>query len=428
MGTWTNWAGDQACVPARVETPTSREHLAEVVARAAADGLRVKVPGSGHSFTAAALTGGVMVRTDRLDRVLEVDLDRHRVRVEAGIVLADLNVALDRHGLALPNLGDIDHQTLAGAIATATHGTGARLPNLAAQVVALELVTGDGTVHQLTGGDDLLAARVAIGALGAVTAVTLQCVPAFVLHRVDEPRPVDDVLADLDALADDNDHFEFFVFPGADTALTIRRNRTDQPPRPRGRVEEFVNERVLQNVLGDVLMKVTRARPALIPAFARLATRLLSEGEYVDRSFRVFASRRDIRFTEMEYAVPRADGPRVVRQVLDLLARQEHPTAFPVEVRVVRGDDALLSPTHARDSVYVAVHQYRGMAWQPLFTAVEAIMTDVGGRPHWGKRHQLTYEQLRPRYPRFDDFLAVRDRLDPDRVFANHYTETVLGP
>lgn len=423
---WSNWAGDQVCVPTEVVSPRSRDELAEAVAAATANGQRVKVPGSGHSFTAAAMTGGVMVRADHLTRVLDVDRDGQRVRVEAGIVLADLNRELDRVGLALPNLGDIDRQTIAGATATATHGTGAGLRNISAQVVAVELVSADGTVHEISGGDDLLAARVSIGALGAITALTLQCVPAFVLHRVDTPMPVDDVLADFDQLADDNDHFEFFVFPHADTALTIRRNRTETAPRPRGRVDEFVNEVVLQHHLGDLLLKATRARPSLIPHLSRVATRLLSEGEYVDRSFRVFASRRDIRFTEMEYAVPRDLGPDVVRRVLAVVG--QHPTAMPVEVRVVRGDEALLSPTHGRDSVYVAVHQYTGMPWQPLFTAVEEVMGDVDGRPHWGKRHQLDHTVLAERYPRFGDFLAVRDRLDPDRVFANAYTERVLGP
>lgn len=425
---WTNWAGDQTCVPTRVERPNDTAGVVAAVEGAVADGLTVKVPGAGHSFTSAAMTSGVHLHVDALDRVLDVDRDTGRVRVGAGIVLRELNQRLDGFGLALPNLGDIDHQTIAGAIATATHGTGAGLQNISAAVVGVELVTAAGEVVEIEDGDDLRAARVAVGALGVVTAVTLQCVPAFVLHRVDEPVPVDDVLDGLDELAAANDHFEFFVFPGADQALTVRRNRTDRAPQPRSRFDEVVNERFLQNVVGDWLLRLTRARPAITPSFTKLATRLMAEGEYVDKSFRVFASERDIRFTEMEYAVPRAVGMDVLRQVLDLAGRRPLPSAMPIEVRVVQGDDALLSPTHERDSVYIAVHQYRGVAHEPWFAPVEAIMRANDGRPHWGKRHTRTADDLRPAYPRFDDFLAVRDRLDPDRTFANAYTTRVLGP
>ena len=175
------------------------------------------------------------------------------------------------------------------------------------------------------------------------------------------------------------------------------------------------------------MFSLTKLRPALIPSASRLAARLLGEGEYVDDSFRVFCTDRRVRFTEMEYAVPRAHGPDVVRAILDLIRRDGIQTAMPIECRVVAGDDALLSPTHDQDSFYIAVHQYRGMSWEPYFRAVEALLRDAGGRPHWGKRHHMDAADVRARYPRSDDFLAVRDRLDPERVFTNDYTTRVLG-
>jgi len=425
--TFRNWAGDQACVPTSIVMPASVDEVVDVVTHAADGGETVKVVGSGHSFTAAALTAGTMIRLDALDRLVEADPASGMVRVEAGIPLHRLNTVLHRLGLALPNLGDIDRQTIAGAIATATHGTGAARFNISAQVVAAQVVTADGQIREVEDGDDLLATRVHLGALGAVTAVTLQCVPAFVLHRIDTPVPLDRVLADFDELADTNDHFEFFVFPGGDTALTIRRNHTDQPPAPRNRIAEFVAEDLVQNRLGNRLLQLTGAIPRLYPTASKVASRFLSEGEYIDHSHRVFASHRDIRFTEMEYAVPRAAGPAMVERVLAWLHDSRFPVAMPIEVRVVAGDDALLSPSHQRDSVYIAVHQYRGLPWQPYFQAVEAIAAEFGGRPHWGKRHHLDAATLRERYPRFDDFLAVRDRFDPNRVFANAYTRQVLG-
>ena len=427
MTEWRNWAGDQTCHPAAFHSAGSLGELADIVGTAAVDGHRVRVRGSGHSFSPAVLTDGVLVDIDGMKRVLDVDVASGLVRVEAGITLRDLNEQLDTHGLALPNLGDIDRQTIAGAIATGTHGTGATLPNISAQVESLDLVAADGTTRTLDGGDDLLAARVNLGALGAVATVTLRTVPAFVLHRTDDTMPLDRVLEDFDGHADENDHFEFFVFPYATTALTIRRNRTDAEPAPRGRLHQLVNEELIGNRVADLLLRLTRARPSLIPRFSAIASRVMDEGDYVDKSFRVFASPRDIRFTEMEYAVPRARGPEAVRAVMDLIERERIPVAMPIECRVVAGDDALLSPAHGRDSVYIAVHQYRGMDHVPYFTAVEEILRSVGGRPHWGKRHNLDAAATADLYPRLPDFLAVRDRLDPERVFSNEWTTAVLG-
>jgi L-gulonolactone oxidase len=430
---WRNWAGDQACTPASVQRPRTRDELIEAIGRAVAAGRTVKVPGSGHSFTEAALTDGVMVDLSNLGRVLDADVSSGLVRVEGGIVLRQLNRELHARGLAMANLGDIDKQTISGAISTATHGTGTRLVNISAQVVAVELVTASGEVVELRpedadGGTALRAARVGIGALGAISAVTLRTVPAFALHRVDEPLPLDRVLGDFDALADANDHFEFFVFPYTDQALTIRRNRTDASLRPRSRLNVLINETVMQNKVGDWLFRLTRRWPALIPRLTKISARFLSEGDYIDHSFEIFSSERTIRFTEMEWAIPRADGPRAVRRVLDWIASERYPVAFPLECRVVAADDALLSPSFDRDTFYIAVHQYRGMEWRPYFEAVQSIMGEYSGRPHWGKRHMLDAGVLATRYPRFGDFLAVRDRLDPGRTFANAYTERCLGP
>jgi FAD-linked oxidoreductase len=430
MPEWRNWTGDQVCDPVSVARPRSRDELADLIREAAAGEQTVKVRGSGHSFTGAALTDGVMIDLGAMNRVLDADTASGLVRVQGGISINELSLELDRLGLAMANLGDIDKQSITGAISTATHGTGAKLQNISAQVRAVELVTGSGEVVELTADSDpdgLLAARVSIGALGAVSSVTLQAVPAFALHRIDEPRPLDEVLARIDELAAQNDHFEFFVFPYTDKALTIRRNRTSEKLRPRSELSVLINERFLQNTVGEWLLQLTRRRHALIPRLTKLSAVLLSEGDYIDQSFRIFSSERGIRFTEMEYAIPRANGPEAVRRVLDWISSERYPVAFPIECRLVAPDDALLSPAHARETWYLAVHQYRGMEWRPYFDAVEAIMGEYGGRPHWGKRHSLDHRVLAERYPRFRDFLTVRERFDPGRVFANEYTRRRLG-
>ncbi len=428
---WRNWAGDQVCAPQERLRPRSREELAEAIAAAAAAGRKVSVAGSGHSFTETAMTDGTMVDAGAFSGVIDADRSSGLVKVGGGTVLAELNEELHRLGLAMENLGDIDRQTVAGAIATGTHGTGAKLRNISSQVEGMELVLADGSLRELsaTGDPDLLrAARVSIGALGAVTAVTLRCVPAFTLHRVDTPCPREEVFDSFQQRADEHDHFELFTFPYADSALVLERNHTDGPPRPRGKAAAFLNDVVLENWALEAISAAGKLFPRGIPSFSRLAAWLASGSKSTDRSDRIFANERRVRFTEMEYGVPREHGPEAARRVIEWVRSNRYPVFFPIEMRVTAADDALLSPSHERDTAYIAVHQYRGMEWRPYFEAVEAIMNEYGGRPHWGKRHFQTAATLAERYPRWADFQAARDQLDPGRVFGNEYAERVLGP
>jgi FAD-linked oxidoreductase len=366
------------------------------------------------------------VLLDRLHRVLDVDPASGLVRVEAGITLHVLRERLAALGLALENLGDVDAQTLAGALATGTHGTGARLRNLGAAVVGMQVVSAAGEVLELDGGDLLRAARVSVGALGVVTEVTLRCVPAFTLRGVDAPAPLDEVLATVDERAAAHRHFELYVFPHARTALTRTNDVVDEPPQPRGRGRAYAEDVLLTNHVLHAVCLAGRAVPRAIPALNRFAARAAGSRVRVDRSDRVFASPRLVRFTEMEYALPRAalaDALPVIKATAE-----RHPVNFPIEVRFVAGDDALLSPAFGRDTAYVAVHAFRGMPWGPYFRAVEEIAEALGGRPHWGKRHFQTAATLAPRYPGWERFGAVRAELDPAGLFANAYTDRVLGP
>jgi L-gulono-1,4-lactone dehydrogenase len=430
MVEWRNWAGDQSCAPAEVVRPRDRDELAAAVVRAAEAGRTVSVAGSGHSFTGAAMTGGTMIHVEALGGVIDADPATGLVKVGGGTVLADLNEELARLGLAMENLGDIDRQTIAGAISTGTHGTGAKLRNISAQVEELELVLADGSVRELDGEEpDLLrAARVGVGALGAISAVTLRCVPAFTLHRVDSRHPRDEVLDTFDERAVAHEHFELFTFPYADSALVLERNRVDAPPRPRGRAAAWLNDVVLENWALGALSATSRALPRAIPALSRLAAALASGSRATDRSDRIFANERRVRFTEMEYGVPREHGPEAARRVIEWVRANRYPVFFPIEMRVTAADDAHLSPSHQRDTTYIAVHQYKGMEWRPYFEAVEEIMNDYNGRPHWGKRHFQTAETLAPRYPAWTQFQAARDALDPTRTFTNDYAQRVLGP
>ena len=421
---WTNWARSHHCAPAHHLRPRNRAEVAAAVAAAR----RVRVAGSGHSFTGAVLTDDTLLSLDGLDRVLDADRASGLVRVEAGITLAALSDALDGLGLALPNLGDIAAQTLGGAIATATHGTGARHPNLSAQVEALDLVLAGGEERTLTraDGDLLRAARVGLGTLGAVVTVTLRCVPAFSLRGVDGPEPLEDVLADLQERADRHAHFEFWTFPHSPLALTRTNTPTDAPPEPPSRAREWVGEVLVDNGAFELVCRLGRRFPAAIPALNRFAAGAATRRERVDRSHRVFASPRLVRFTEMEHAIPRARAEEAVRAVKEILER--HPVSFPLELRFAAADDALLSPAFERDSAYVAVHAFTGMPWEAPFREVEALLAGWGGRPHWGKRSFLGAAELAPRYPGWEAWQAARAELDPDGVFTNRWAERTVGP
>ncbi|MCV7315473.1 FAD-binding protein [Mycolicibacillus parakoreensis] len=424
---WRNWSGTQGCTPTAVARPTSQAELVETVAAAARRGQPVRAVGSGHSFTDCACTDGVMIDMTGLGRVLDADPVSGLVTLEGGATLRSLGARLATYGLGLANQGDIDAQTITGATATATHGTGARFPNLSAQLASLRLVTAAGEVVDVDDGDDLLAARVSLGALGVISEVTVQAVPLYTLHRRDERRPLAETLDRLDESADDNDHFEFFLFPYTETALTRTTARSVAEPTPTAAWKRRLHTGVENGGLG-LICRVGRLLPAAAPRLNRLITAMMTPATVCDHAYKVYATERKVKFTEMEYALPRRHAREAIERVVAVIRRRRWPILFPIEVRFAAADDALLSTAHHRDTCYIAVHQYRGMEFEEFFRTVEQIMDEYAGRPHWGKYHFQTAETLRERYPAFDRFTAVRDRLDPQRVFANDYTRRVLGP
>ncbi|MCU1642493.1 MAG: gulO [Nocardia sp.] len=426
---WANWAGDQGCAPASIADPGTPEEVAAVLARAEAAGHTVRVAGSGHSFTDTVLTDGTLMRLNKLDKILAVDRATGRVRVEAGATLNAVSNALHPMGLAFPNLGDIDVQSVAGATATGTHGTGAKLQNLSAALQSVELMLADGSrveLNEQTDPDGWRAARVNVGALGVITAATLQMVPSFVLEGVERPVPVEEVLEDLDTYVDGNEHFEFYMFAHSPLAMTKRNNQVQLPEQPRGKAVDWFSDILMTNYTFDALCKLTRRNPSLIPYVQRAAAFAGSYRRQVERSYRVFATTRLFRFTEMEYAIPREHSVDAIREIRDVA--KHFDTVMPIEVRWVAPDDAFLSPAGGRDTCYIAVHQYQGMDYEPYFRACERVFDRYNGRPHWGKRHFQTAETLSQRYPEWEKFAEVRKRFDPQGRFTNAYIERVLGP
>ena len=424
----SNWARNQRCVPDAVHQPASTNEVARIVRQAHETGQRVKVIGAGHSFTATAMTDGVMLRLDNMTQILSVDREAGQVHVQAGATLHDFCRELHNYGLALPNLGDIDVQSIAGAISTATHGTGSGLGNLATNVVAMTLVNGKGEIVELNEGDPRISiAAVGVGALGVVCEVVLQCVPSFRLHAYETIEYLDDLLDDIPSFAESADHAEFFWMPGARRCQVKRNQRTTEDIQRPGKVAYFRDKYVAENLAFGTVCRVGRRWPSLAPRIAKLVSSSVSERDLIDDSFRVFASPRLVRFVEMEYGIPLECLPEAVQRVREVTKHLSFPSLFPIEVRVSAADDIALSTGFGRLNGWVAVHQYVGAPYESYFQQVADIMDSYGGRPHWGKMHYLNAAQLCERYPRWGEFQELRVALDPDGTFRNEYVDRVLG-
>jgi len=430
---WTNWAGIYGCSPRIIESPASEVEIVAIVRAAADRGERVKVIGSGHSFTDIGCTEGCLIKLDRYNKVLEVDREARTVRAQAGVTILELSEALAQFGLAMENMGDVGYQTISGAISTATHGTGERFRNISSQVVGATLVLASGQILECSPDEEpevFKAAQVGLGAIGVLSTVTLRCVPAYNVRSVQEPRRIDELLENFDELCARNDHFEFFWWPHTQVAQTIANTRTMDPAPENERRAGFgayVNDILLENHAFGMIQKAARMRRSWIPHLAGFTARTMSRKVVTDRSDHIFANERLVRFAEMEYAVPRDQLVPAVQEIRAMIERTGFLISFPVEVRAVAADDIPLSPAYGRPTGYVAVHVYHKFEYEPYFREVEAIMNEHEGRPHWGKLHFQTAATLKPRYPMWYQFLAVRRRLDPTGMFANAYTDRVLG-
>jgi FAD/FMN-containing dehydrogenase len=386
---WTNWSGNVRVPDATVTVPENVDALADAVARARLEGGTLRIVGAGHSFVPFWQPGDRLVSLARLSGI--VAEHGQRVSFGAGTGLAEVGPLLAERGLALANMGDIDRQSLAGAISTGTHGTGITLGSLSSQVSALELMRSDGERHRVEEREALAAARVSLGLLGIVTQVTLEAVPLYGLHernRVQSTEACIDVLAELVGA---HRHIEFWWVPREDHCIVKTLDPIAVPAEPR---------------LDDVPFGTS--------------------GERWGACYRVFPSERAIRFNEMEYAVPAEHGIACFGALRQRILREFPKLPWPIEYRLVAGDDGWLSPTQGRTVATLSVHQGADRPWQPLFDCAEPVLREHGGRPHWGKLHRMTAASLAPLYPRLGAFAARCRAADPDGLFRNAWLEALL--
>jgi FAD-linked oxidoreductase len=428
---WRNWGRNQVVAPKSRVFAKSVAEVQETIVAAVVDGRQLRAVGAGHSFSSIAVAPSVQLDLAGLSGLISIDLDRSRATFAAGTKLHDAGALLAEHGLAMQNLGDIDTQTLSGAISTGTHGTGGAFGGIATQVVGATLALANGellTVDESQNTHLLPAVQVGLGALGVLVEVTLQCVPSFLLEAIEIPEDLDAVLEALPERVAAVDHFEFYWFPHTKVALTKTNTRlpSTSPTVSIPPLKRWLDDTILGNRVFAVTCAVGHTLPAVVPAINRLATKGVAQRTYTEASTSVFASPRTVRFVEQEYAVPAETVPEVLRQINSLIERRGWKISFPLEVRFAAADDTWLSTAFGRKTGYIAIHRYFRDNPREYFSAVEEICRAVGGRPHWGKMHTQKARQLAVSYPQFNEFRAVRESLDPGHLFTNGYIRTVL--
>ncbi|MFD0674042.1 D-arabinono-1,4-lactone oxidase [Cohnella sp. GCM10027633] len=426
---WRNWSGIVQTTPREVYYPGTIEEIADLVSRCRKEGRKLRVVGSGHSFTAIAASDDVLLSLDRMQGIASVDAAAGAVTVWAGTKLKLLGELLHAEGFAQENLGDIDVQSIAGAISTGTHGTGIAFGTLATQVVGLTVVAGTGDVISCTEASHpelFKALQVSIGSLGVIAQVTLRLRPSYRLRYESSRVPLTECLDRLPELKAAHRNFEFYWFPYAEPCQLKMMNETDEPVTSR-KVRDYVSDVLLENAVFGALSGLARRVPPLSATVSRLCASAVPTSRKVEASHRVYATTRLVKFNEMEYNIPADAMADVIREMRETMAREKHRVHFPIECRYVQADDIWLSPAYGRDSAYIAVHMYRGMPHERYFADMEKIFLRYGGRPHWGKLHTLEADRLSAAYPMWEKFGRVRDEMDPDGILLNGYLRRVFG-
>lgn len=421
MTQWRNWSGSVTAHPAQIAKPRTEAELANIVSAAR----KVRVVGAGHSFMPLCETDGALISLSELEGELEISADRSRVWAPAGWSLAKLTAALWEEGLSLINQGDVNPQSLAGAIGTGTHGTGAALGSLSTTARAFRLMQADGgvvTCDAAQNPDLFQAARLSLGLVGIATRIEIDVLPAYHLEERVESHPFEYVAERWDELVANNRHVEFFVFPYGEQAILKILN----PAPSEGPLKQL-------NDMDDRAFRMVCDLCATFPFLTRRLQPLIVKPGIRQRrvgpAFQIFPSERSVRFEEMEYEIPISSGWEALREAIAYIRKRKLPITFPFEFRAIAADDIWLSPFHAGPCISISAHQYAKMPWRDFFAGIEPIFRTHGGRPHWAKRHTLTKADVDALYPSAERFRAVRAARDPQAKFANaHLTSLFVEP
>ncbi len=426
---WSNWSGSVICTPRQIFYPRSIEEVITIMRRTKNAGKYLRIVGSGHSFTPLAHTDQILLSLDQLTGVESINEQEQTVTVWAGTKLRALGGELAELGYAQENLGDIDAQSIAGAISTGTHGTGIQFGSLSTQAVAFTIVTSEGNILECSTSKNqevYRAAQLSLGLLGVIVKITLRVVPSYRLHQRTFQMELDECLNQLEQLRLENRNFEFFWFPYTKKVQIKLLNKTDAEASETNKWTEFKTI-VLENWLFGFVSHLCRIYPKLSKNISKLSANGIPSIEKIGLSHHIYATPRLVRFNEMEYFIPIEQLEIVLREIDATIEQEQFAVHFPIEVRFVKGDDIWLSPAYQRDSAVIAVHMFKGMPDGAYFKAMETIFLRYGGRPHWGKKHSLTKERAEKLYPMWKDFLKLRALFDPYNTFLNPYLSKLFA-
>lgn len=428
MSVVSNWGGNLRFRPDQLLKPANSQEIMSIVKDAITTGKKIRTIGSGHSWTGLIATDQILVSLDNYKGILRTD-DPNSVIVKSGTKIKELGELLAANQLGLENLGDIDVQSIAGAISTGTHGTGINFGSIATQIVEMKIINGHG--DEVTCSDTInphifKAAQVSLGALGIITEMKFRCLPAYKLYYQAKKENLHEVMQKLERTNSENRNFEFYWFPYSNIVQTKYSNATDKEVIEPG-FGNFINDIVIENGLLKVVSEIVKIFPSLAPAVSKLSAKAVSDSTRLNWSHKVYATTRMVKFSEMEYNIPITCFKDVVLEVAELVERKRFKTNFPTENRFVQADDIYLSPAYNRTSAYIAAHVYKGMEYKAYFDALESVFINNNGRPHWGKMHTRKHDYLSNVYPRWNDFLSIREMMDPKCIFINDHLKDLLG-
>lgn len=426
---WQNWAGNVQCSPSEILRPETEAQIVEIIAAASAGGRRVRIAGNGHSFTALNSTKDSMIVLDHLQGLISLDGEKKQATAWAGTSIKNMNRILFEKGFNLINLGDIDVQSIAGATATGTHGTGMQFGNVSSQMSAFTLATADGELLECSrtqNADIFDAGRVSLGSLGIVTKMTMDIVPAYKLEYVAKKAKLQETLDRLEEYNANNRNFEFYWFPYTNIVQNKFSNESTAPVKD-NQMMRYLNQHIMENGFFGLLCNVGSNFSGSYAALSKIVGFGATSERKINHSHLIYATPRNVRFKEMEYNIPLEHFKEAMLRIVKKIHSEHYRVYFPVECRFVKGDDILLSPSYGRDSAYLAFHVDARTPHNPYFRDIENILMEYGGRPHWGKMHNRKADNLATAYPMWEQFLQIRKQLDPQGMFANDYVKEIFG-
>lgn len=426
---WKNWAENIHCELDCIHYPVNEEEVQKILGKARTAGKKIRMVGQGHSFSPLVATEDQIISLSRMTGIIALDKKQNIVEVWAGTPLKELNHQLYDHGFALINLGDIDVQSLAGSTATGTHGTGIAFGNISSEIVGFTIVLADGSILDCDkdqNTDLYEAGRISLGALGVITRIRLNVHPKYKLAYTSSAAGFEETLQLLEKHNQENRNFEFYYFPYTETVQLKASNLSDAPIKS-SKLMEYINDVLIENAVMQLICHLAMILPFMYKQINRFMAWGFTKEHKVKYSHQVYATVRNVRFKEMEYNIPIEYFKECISEIKAQIEQAEYFLFFPIECRFVKEDDIWLSPAYKRMSAYIAIHVYQKTAHQPYFKDIEQIFKKYNGRPHWGKMHSNDVEYLAQQYERWEDFKALRNRMDPDGLFLNDHLIDLFG-